>query len=180
MMMKTKADLQKEIDALADVAGDIKNQLARLQNDLRNISEKAEEKPWPQTGDLFEFIAANGEIVPSIWDGGNYDNEIKDFYNIFKPGTAAKELAYLKFERAVRAKAKELNGDWVADWSDATQCKYIIEIQPHSVDVGVEDYLEVYSTIIRGMECKSEEAAQALLDHFGAEKFLAYATGGEL
>lgn len=134
---------------------------------------------WPQNGNEYWYINSNQETRRSVWVGCKGDLELKTCSNLFHTEEEAqKEAAFLTFERAVRAKAAELNEGWVADWKDGGQAKW--QIAHESRMILVDHWFGKTINTVRGSECKSREAAQALLDHFGADKFLAYATGGEL
>lgn len=152
---------------------------SQLADSFMQIQLPEPKKEWPQVGDEYESINHLGSISTSDWEDNSIDNERKAFGNVFRPGTAAKELSYLQFERDVRAYAQELNDGWVADWSDETQTKWVVKFTNNGALV-IDRYENTYVVMIRGSECRSREAAQALLDKFGAEKFLAYATGGVL
>lgn len=166
--MKTKAEIQAEII-----------ELVKQLIDAPESIPAPEKEEWPKYKDLYWHINHRGRVESWGWNNDAVDNDLKDFGNIFKTKEAAiKELAYLKFERAVRAKAKELNDGWVADWKDMSQNKW--EIIFGEYGVVIDCMCKSVFNIVRGSECKSSEAAQALLDHFGADKFLAYATGGEM
>ncbi len=176
-MIKTRADYMKELRVLAEDFAIKQGELIKLHN---AAPEKAEEKPWPQKGDVVWGLTGYGEIRRDVWRGSESDLARKAFHNFFRTEAEAIQARnYQQFEGDVRAKAKELNGGWVADWSDSTKSKYVIE--HYSRDrYAIEHKTISNREIVRGSSCKSEQAAQALLDHFGADKFLAYATGGDL
>ena len=175
--MKTKSDLQKEIDMLSVSMVEGMQKLATLKAEQMSAPDEAK-KEWPQLGDDYEYIDNYGALlVDRVTSLYGVDMDRLAWGNMFKPKTGAKELAYLKFERAVRAKAAEMNDGWVADWKDAEQSKFVIR---YAGRIEAGDQGTLYTSLVRGSECRSKEAAQTLLDHFGADKFLAYATGGEL
>lgn len=190
--MKSKEQLKEEIDHLCDqiklpgvdpwlVFSDI----FKLKSDLMYFDSadpiKSEaKKEWPQVGDIYFTINTSSKIKYCEWSGAWWEREIKEFHNIFKTAEeAAKELSCLQFERAVRAKAKELNNGWVADWTKSFSSeKY--QIVYESSHILINYWYESNYSLIRGSECKDYETAEKLLGHFGKDKFYAYATGGDL
>ena len=144
------------------------------------VKREEEERDWPKEwGDYF-FINDRGKSDCSQWRTLNHvDYSRKSFHNIFKTSDEAeRERSYLQFERDVRAKAAELNDGWVADYSDKTQTKFWL--MNGGYFVFIQESFKHSAPIVRGSECKSREAVQALNDQFGEDKFLAYAAGKDL
>lgn len=170
--MKTKADLQKEI-------AEISYQLLALSCKLASAPDEVKTE-WPKRGDRYSLIADDGSVsCECVITNNGVDQRRLEFGNVFKTVEAAeKEAAYLKFERSVRAKAAELNEGWVADWGNTEQWKYAINYSGSKLSI--DSWCETIITLIRGAECKDLQIAKALLNHFGADKFLSYATGGDL
>lgn len=175
--MKTKSEILEEINKLS-------MQITELAKTYGESPEEIHEIPcpqWPRVGSKYFFIDEEGAFGIEQWTNDSCDQRRKEFGNVFLTlKEAKKEAAYLTFERAVRAKAKELNGDWVTDRINKNFSQIELNGAATKSAVYSRDKNDCYLPIIRGSECETREKAQVLLSHFGAEKFLAYATGGEL
>jgi hypothetical protein len=149
------------------------NKIAKLEQEIADLQAQLTnlKSGLPVKGQKYWSIEGEGDISSSTYHSDSIDERYLAFGNVFlTKKEAIKERDYFQFERGVRRKAKELNGDWVPDWNDSKQEKFYINVQ-------VVSCLTFPMSPIRGAYFKSYELAKEALNYFGAEKFINYAKG---
>lgn len=82
---------------------------------------------WPRVGDKVWTIMYDGELRRFTYANDEIDLNTADLGNMFRTREdAEKEVRARNLVAEIQKRRKELNGDWVPDWSDGDTEKYEI------------------------------------------------------
>ncbi len=83
------------------------------------VPVEPEKKEWPQVGDRYWYITANGSINADTFLESTLGRGRLAIGNMYQSEQKAKDaLRALKLIKTINDRRKELNGDWVADWEN--------------------------------------------------------------
>jgi len=82
-------------------------------------NQPEEEKPWPENGEIYYHIGADGTVNYDRWQDQSWDKNAKEL-GIYKTQEQAEQIAQ---NRKVHTMLKELAGGFVPDWDNEDQDK---------------------------------------------------------
>ena len=116
--------LQKDIN-------EMKLRLASMEAELNK--PVAEPKVWrPGYGGTYYWVNTDGTVRESHWGGTEFGKSISELNNVYKTREQAEHVvAVAKAKARIVNKLRELEGDWVANWTkrDATKHFVVYDIE---------------------------------------------------
>ena len=142
----------------------LQDNIARMELELADMKKQLQSKQIELQGGGW-YMQYNGTVNSTSMRSDCKDNGLE---------RATKELAMEMIDRIVtssqiEARARELDPDWVVNWSDRLQLKFLIYIQNKSGKYGKD-----YHTSIRhiGLAYMSEATADQIVDELNEGRFV--------
>ena len=99
------------------------------------VESKSPNKRWmPNDGDKYYtyMVGFNNPIIVYTWTDGELDRSRHAYNNVFKTKELAEKARDQRLAQIrVLDRLRELEGDFIADWNDKYQNKYIISYSHH-------------------------------------------------
>jgi len=142
----------------------LQDNIARMELELADMKKQLQSKQIELQGGGW-YMQYNGTVNSTSMRSDCTDNGLE---------RATNELAIEMIDRIVtssqiEARAREIDPDWKADWSDRLQLKFLIYIQNKSGKYGKD-----YHTSIRniGLAYMSEATADQIVDELNEGRFV--------
>ncbi len=127
------------------------------------IASTKPEKPWPQKGGAIYFISRCGNPLSRPYVDDDRDRYMLSIGEVHSSAHAAERADVMKILKGkVLEMLKEKNGDWVADYEDATQEKWSIRFVQNVLNLSADYTLQHTKHV-----AKSREIWQEIIDKFG-------------
>ena len=151
--------------------------IEKLEKQLNKISEeleslKKEEQEWPQFGDDCFYCNLSGDIYGVAWAGRDSDQRSFELGNLYRTKEEVEnKVRATRLEAAIARRRKELNGEWVLDWSGAQNNYHIYYSrywEPEGETLRVACTVNYVFTTAFGFY-KSRDDAKTIIEEFEEE-----------
>ena len=125
-----------------------------------------EKKPFPQKGDTYFTITADGTILSAVCE----DNDGR--FQVFKTCDEARNFYEVECaKKRVKDEIKKLNDGWTPDWNNEYQLKYFLYLVPKYGKLE-KSFSLVTKTVDQCMYLKSSTLVNKLLETHEQDLFL--------
>lgn len=170
-MEEEKVNKEQKIQELTERIEKSQVEIDALKEELEKLKKKSYVISYPKHGTKVYYISdLNGGIKIRGYDV--FDNGDKNLYGTGLYFDTKEEAEQFKREQTLIKKikcwAKEQQGNWVPDWSNAKQPKYCVDVDRFNKET-ICDWYWGQDSLSKLPYFKTEEIAQACIDEFGNE-----------